>query len=235
MSKTLSEAELRVLGVLMEKSLMQPGSYPLTANAITQGSNQKQNRDPIVDYTEAQVLQILQHLESKGLVEHASPASGARVHRFAHRVVDEFRWDRYERAIMAELMLRERQTAGELRTHASRMVSFEDLPAVARTLQALMAHDPPYVEELPREPGRSANRFRHLLSADKPAPAPARDDAAGDLRASEADDSMAAFSTRLTKLETRVAELSNAIDRLQGQASGSDDAPHHHPTSMTEQ
>ena len=215
MSTTLSDAELRVLGTLIEKSLTQPGSYPLTANSITLGCNQKQNRDPVVGYAETEVLQTLQRLESRDLVKHADPSPGARVYRFAHRVLDEFRWDRYQQAIMSELMLRGRQTAGELRTHASRMVSFEHLSFVGEVLQSLMTHDPPFVAELPREPGRSANRFRHLLSGEETTATPAVDTAADDQSSPESRNTLAPLAERVAALETKVAQLSEIVERLQ--------------------
>ncbi len=46
------------------------------------------------------------------------------------------------------------------------MCSFADVPGVLITLAELAQADPPFVEELPREPGRSSNRWRHLLSAE---------------------------------------------------------------------
>ena len=161
----LDPIELRVLGVLIEKSLTQAGSYPLTMNAIVLGANQKQNRDPVLSLSEGEVARALGSLERKQLVAQAPPAPGARANRFQHRVVNELRWDRRDQAIMAELMLRGRQTAGELRTHASRMTSFADIGSVLNTLQELAAREPSFVEELPREPGRSANRWRHLIGA----------------------------------------------------------------------
>ena len=215
MSKALTDAELRVLGTLIEKSLTHPGSYPLTANTITLGCSQKQNRDPVVDYAETDVLQTLKRLESKGLVKHADPSPGARVYRFAHCVLDQLRWDRYQQAIMAELMLRGRQTAGELRTHASRMVSFEHLSFVGEVLQSLMTNDPPLVEELPREPGRSANRFRHLLSAEGAAATPAADTTTDSQSPAESHDTFTALSERMAELETKVVQLSEIVERLQ--------------------
>ena len=214
MPTRLSEAELRVLGVMIEKSLAHPASYPLTANAITQGCNQKQNRDPIVAYTEAEVLHTLRRLEAKGLSRQASPAPGARVYRFEHCVVEQFHWDRREQAVMAELILRGRQTAGELRARASRMTAFDDLPAVGATLHALMGHDPPFAEELPREPGRPANRFRHLLSAEERSiePPAAETQPAGSVQAS--DDTTASLRERVAKLEAQVANLTRIVDEL---------------------
>ncbi len=164
MAVVLKDVELRVLGVLIEKSLTHPKSYPLTLNAILLGSNQKQNREPVLDLTEAEIASALYSLQQKELVDHAPTAPGARSNRFEHRVVDTLHWDRREQAVMAELMLRSRQTAGELRTRGSRMTPIPDMEAVNAIISGLMERDPPFVEELPREPGRSANRFRHLLT-----------------------------------------------------------------------
>jgi uncharacterized protein YceH (UPF0502 family) len=161
----LSETEIRVLGVMIEKSLTQPGAYPMTINSILLGANQLQNRDPVVEYSEAQVATALGDLIRKKLAAQAPPEPGARANRFAHRAVEEFHWDRREQAIMAELLLRGRQTAGELRSRASRMTPFADIAAVLTTLEELQRREPRFVEELSREPGRSANRFRHLLSS----------------------------------------------------------------------
>lgn len=160
---TLNDNELRVLGVLIEKSLTQAGSYPLTMNAITLGANQKQNRNPVTSLSEGDVARALGTLDVKELVAQAPPAPGARSNKFRHRVVEVYKWDKRDQAIMAELMLRGRQTAGELRTHASRMASFNELASVLSTLQSLAQREERFVEELPREPGRSANRWRHRL------------------------------------------------------------------------
>jgi len=198
----LSDVEIRVLGVLIEKSLIQGGSYPLTLNALTLGANQKQNREPVVEYSESEVSIALRNLQHKQLVVQAAPAMGARAVRFEHRVVDVFHWDRREQAVMAELMLRGRQTSGELRTHAVRMTPLPDLPAVTAVLGALKAASPPFVEELSREPGRSANRFRHLLSVETettPEPKPT----------GEVD-----LIERVARLEAEMAEVKVIVARL---------------------
>lgn len=166
MTAKLNDIELRVLGVLMEKALTTPDAYPLTINSLVAGANQKQNRDPIMSLTDGDVSRTLQTLTHRGLAHQAPPEPGARANRFQHTVVEAFHWDKRGQAIMTELLLRGRQTGGELRTRASRMCSFADVPAVLNTLAELAQVDPQFVEELPREPGRSANRWRHLLSAE---------------------------------------------------------------------
>ncbi len=215
----LTDPQIRVLGALIEKSLSQPGSYPLTINAILLGANQKQNRDPVVDDAEADVTRALQGMISRKIVSQAPPCAGARANRFEHRVLDAFGWDRREQAVMAELMLRGRQTAGELRSRASRMTSITDLGAVDGILRTLMAHDPPFVAELAREPGRSTNRFRHLLRSDSPA------DPAADPASAVAADALTAgaggpppsgddLAIRVTRLETAVLDLTAAVAEL---------------------
>ena len=219
MALQLNDVEVRVLGVMMEKSLAQPGSYPLTLNAILLGANQKQNRDPVVEFTEAQIAQATHALQRRQLVKQAPPVAGARANRFEHNVVERLKWDRREQAVLAELMVRGRQTAGELRGRGSRMSPIPDLPAVHEILHTLSTCDPPYVRELGREPGRSAIRFEHLLSSDLAIDAeaaarletPATMDetvAAVDQPSNvvEAVD-MAVLADRLAALEARVAEL----------------------------
>ncbi|MBI4717876.1 MAG: DUF480 domain-containing protein [Planctomycetes bacterium] len=139
-------------------------------------------------------------------------------------------WDRREQAVMAELMVRGRQTPGELRTNASRMTTFADLAAVLATLEALMRYTPPYVEELPREPGRSANRYRHLLGDETPATTPdasavasaamaqpaaqaATEPAGASQETREADDRP--LGERVGRLEEQVAALTRRVDALE--------------------
>ncbi len=62
---TMTDIEIRVLGVFIEKSLTQAGSYPLTLNSIVLGANQKQNREPVVSYTESEVSSALRLLERR--------------------------------------------------------------------------------------------------------------------------------------------------------------------------
>lgn len=162
----LTEVEVRVLAVLIEKALTSAGAYPMTINAVVLGANQLQNREPVTAFSESEVSAAMRTLEHKGLVAQAATSAGARAVRFEHRVVDRLGWDRREQAVMAELMLRGRQTTGELRTRASRMTQLPDMQAVVAVLDALKSRTPPFVEELAREPGRSANRFRHLLAVE---------------------------------------------------------------------
>jgi uncharacterized protein YceH (UPF0502 family) len=216
----LDEVELRILGVLIEKSLTQAATYPITLNAIVLGANQKQNRDPVVDFSEQEIGKALYMLEQRGLVQQAPPKPGARANRFGHNVVETFHWDRREQAVMAELILRGRQTAGELRSRASRMTPLNDLDSVSSILSALAASDPPCVEELSREPGRSANRFRHLLSAEQAGASAATARLPAEDQIATAGDSIDAILARIAALEAKVADLDRVVTDLRKNTGG---------------
>ena len=54
MDLKLNAHEARVLGVLIEKAFTTPDQYPLSLNATVNGANQKSNRNPVVDFSEAE-------------------------------------------------------------------------------------------------------------------------------------------------------------------------------------
>lgn len=159
----LDEFERRVLGVLMEKALGQPDYYPMTLNALLAACNQKQNRNPVMSLDDDCVHETLERLRERRLVTLVFPPPGARTDRYKHEADTFFGWQPRERAVMAELMLRGPQTLGELRTHCSRLIPFDSLDAVSMVIDCLQQYDPPVVKALPREPGRSAIRYTHLL------------------------------------------------------------------------
>ena len=45
----LNLRERRLLGVLVEKAKTTPDVYPMSVNALVAGSNQKSNRDPVLN------------------------------------------------------------------------------------------------------------------------------------------------------------------------------------------
>ena len=55
MDYSLNEMEARILGVLVEKQMTTPEYYPLTLNALRNGCNQKSNRHPVTNWSEAEV------------------------------------------------------------------------------------------------------------------------------------------------------------------------------------
>src|SRR4051794_24221933 len=131
----LTPKERRVLGVLVEKAKTTPEYYPLTVAAIVTGANQKSNRDPVTNYDADDVEDILQDLRHKGAA--VMVEAGGRVVRWKHTLYDWLKVNKVELAVVAELLLRGPQTEGDLRSRASRMEPFPDLPALQTVLEAL--------------------------------------------------------------------------------------------------
>lgn len=131
----LDVQERRILGVLVEKAKTTPDAYPLSINALVTGSNQKSNRDPILNLSDFEVEDALTRCQKKGL---AVKITGGRVIRWRHYLYETWHVDKLDLAILAELLLRGPQTEGELRTRASRMESFDDLDALRRALKPLV-------------------------------------------------------------------------------------------------
>jgi len=48
----LTENEARIIGCLIEKSIVTPEQYPLTLNSLTNACNQKSSRDPVMSLTQ---------------------------------------------------------------------------------------------------------------------------------------------------------------------------------------
>lgn len=163
MIEVLNEIERRVLGALLEKSLAQPQYYPMTVNAIVAACNQKSNRVPTMQIDEDTIWATLEALRTRGWVSRLLPGESGRVERFKHEVKEQTGWEKPQRAVMAELLLRGPQTVGELRTRCTRMYPFENTESVTAVLDNLANCDPPAVAALPRSAGRSAIRWAHRL------------------------------------------------------------------------
>lgn len=166
METILNEAEVRVLGALVEKQVTTPEYYPLTLNALVQACNQKNNRNPVVSYDEATVSQTIESLRGKNLV-YVFYGSTSRVPKYKQMMTEVFGLDAKELALLCVLMLRGAQTPGELRGHAARLYDFSALDEVEQTLSQLIAKEPQaLVVRLPRQPGRKEVRYAHLLSGE---------------------------------------------------------------------
>ncbi len=161
---SLSPAEARVLGCLIEKEVTTPDYYPLSLNALQNAANQKSNREPAMDLDEDAIRRALHSLAQQGVAR--SAATDSRVAKFEHRLADVFNFHRHEIALMCVLLLRGPQTPGELRTRTDRLYQFDDLNAVHSALNLLMNRQPPLVKLLPRQPGTKEARYAHLLSGD---------------------------------------------------------------------
>ncbi len=203
----LTPDESRVLGVLVEKSTTTPEQYPLSPNAVTSGCNQKNNRDPVRAMTEDECFEAAEGLRAKGLAVRVDQA-GSRVHKYRHNAGEVFKARAGELAVLAELLLRGPQTAGELRTRASRMSPMDTLEVTQAMLAALMNRDEPFVRELPPLPGSRAVRYVQLLCPDlHPTDAAAA-------ATSPAAPPSAGMADRVAKLEADVVDLRAELTRL---------------------
>jgi uncharacterized protein len=208
----LNEAEVRVLGSLVEKDITTPDYYPLSINAVVNACNQKSNRDPVMNLNEEAVRQALHALNEKGLAGTASNAD-SRVPKYEHRMQEAFNFTRRETAVLCVLMLRGPQTPGELRGRTERMHRFEDLTDVQSTLQKLMTREEPLVKVLPRQPGTKEARYAHLLSGVQ---------ASWDAPAAPVQEvvSNSADGERIARLEEEVANLHREISDLKQELAG---------------
>jgi hypothetical protein len=207
----LSLLETRVLGVLAEKQRTVPDSYPLTLNSLVSGCNQKSSRDPVIEASESEVLVALDSLRGMSLIVETS---GGRASRYAHNIERVLHIPTQSTALIALLMLRGPQTAGELRLNCERLHKFADISSVESFLVELAERAAGgLVVELPRQPGARENRWMHLLSG-----APVIEErASARASASAADVSVAeiaALKANVVRLETEVGELRAMVKRL---------------------
>ena len=94
----LEPTEQRILGVLLEKELSVPDSYPMTENALLAGCNQKNNRDPQMELNEDDVQQALDELRALGAVTEVQ--TSGRVPKFRHHMYEWLGVDKVELAVM---------------------------------------------------------------------------------------------------------------------------------------
>ncbi len=161
----LDPFEVRVLAVLIEKSFVTPDGYPLSVNAIVTGCNQLTGREPVMELSEDTVQRAIDGLLARKLISKRDQA-GARVAKYEHLIRLRHSLPPPEQAVLALLMLRGAQTAGEIRGRAERMHRFDDIAAVEAVLEHLAEKYPPMVAPLPRIPGTKETRFVHLMGGD---------------------------------------------------------------------
>lgn len=161
----LNEFETRVLGSLIEKEITTPEYYPLSLNALTNACNQINNRDPVVMYSEQQVLRAVESLRDKRLAA-AISGGDSRVVKYGHKTAATLELQRPEIAVLCVLLLRGPQTVGELRTRTGRMHEFACLADVQAVLQALSSRSEPLASVLPRQAGTKEPRYAHLLAGE---------------------------------------------------------------------
>jgi uncharacterized protein YceH (UPF0502 family) len=223
----LTPDESRVLGVLIEKALTTPEQYPLSLNAVVNGANQKNNRDPVLNMEEGDAFEALEGLRAKGLVIRSDMA-GSRVNKYRQQAAEALHVRTAELVILAELLLRGPQTLGELRGRASRMHPLESLEVVKNMLRAMQERDEPLVRELPPAPGSRAERYAQLLCPtlhpldaplstappERSAPAERPAALAASVASSIVRSSDTSLADRVAALESEVRTLRDALRRL---------------------
>jgi uncharacterized protein YceH (UPF0502 family) len=198
----LSQAQLRVLGCLIEKQRTTPDQYPLSLNSLRLACNQATNRDPVVDYDEATVRAAVQRLGTIGWSRLAS-GPGSRTAKYRHLFDEALGLLPSETAVLAVLMLRGPQTLAELKTRTERMHHFADTADVGSTLARLDERE--LAHRLERRAGEREERWTHLL-ADGPT-------GTGPLEEPEAapQDEPSPVAQRLARVEARLDELERVL------------------------
>ena len=211
MLRVLSLLESRVLGVLIEKERTVPDSYPLTLNALVAGCNQKSSRDPVLNASETDVQAGVDGLKSMLLV---IERSGGRVARYAHNVERMMNVPQQAAALLAVLMLRGPQTAGELRINCERLHRFADIQGVEALLNELAERpEGALVAELPRQPGSRENRWMHLLSGAPPVPSSSEVDLSAE-SPSPGISELAAVKANVARLEAELREVKDLLAKV---------------------
>jgi uncharacterized protein YceH (UPF0502 family) len=132
----LTSRQRRVFGVLVEKAKTTPDAYPMSINGLVAGSNQKSNREPLMNLSPEDVEQALEELRSLGAVTEVQ--GSGRVAKYRHHAYEWLGVEKTELAVMTELLLRGQQTLGELRGRAARMEPIADLAALKPVVDSLL-------------------------------------------------------------------------------------------------
>lgn len=131
--------------------------------------------------------------------------------KYEHRMRIKWTLEQDKVAVLAILMLRGLQTAGEIRTRTGRLFEFKGVPEVEAVLQFLIDKYPPLVARLDRAPGTKEARYGHLLGGELPAyEAPAAGAGLGGGGGS-------GNSGRVGQLEQEVAALRGELEELKAQ------------------
>ena len=207
MNIQLSPLEARVIGCLIEKEVTTPDHYPLTLNSLTTACNQKSNREPVLNLSEAEVQDTVEGLIARRLVSDESSFNSRTSkyqHRFCNTEFGDLKLNQQELGLICCLLLRGAQTPGELRTRTNRLCTFTDVKETEAVLERLANRDSgALVVKLPREPGKRESRYHHLFCGEV------------DMAAfSTSSDNEANASSQYAELEQEVAALREEVAEL---------------------
>lgn len=208
----LTTEEIRALGCLIEKQATTPDQYPLSTNALVNACNQKSSREPVVEYTERMVLDAMLLARQAGL---ARMNSSGRTDKHRHILDDALGLDHDQLALLAVMMLRGPQSAGELKTRTERYptthgMGFTSVDDIESILVGLADGPDPFVADIGRGSGQSQDRWAHLFGESVPdvndvASAPAS------AAASTPNEHGPSLAQRIEELEARLTRLEDAL------------------------
>jgi hypothetical protein len=211
----LTANEARVIGCLMEKSVVTPDQYPLTLNALTNACNQKSSRNPVMSLDQVMVQRTARDLVAKHLVraeENFKTGVEKYIQRFCNTQLGEYKFDPPQFAIICLLLLRGAQTPGELRARSGRLYGFADNAAVEHVLNALIEWEgSPLVTRLPRTSGRRDAEYMHLFFGPIDLEAHAEQAKAEMATGTSGRQSLSELAQRVSHLEAEVAELKEQL------------------------
>lgn len=219
MLELLDDKQARVIGCLIEKSIVTPDQYPLTLNALTNACNQKSSREPVMNLTQGEVQHTVRALEDKHLVRREENFK-SRAEKYSQRLCNtrysELQLSPAEVAIVCLLLLRGAQTPGELRARSGRLHGFTDNDEVVETLSAMAGREAgALVVKLPRTPGRKDSEYMHLFYGPVDVEAYAEEAASRPVTAarpaSPQQEAVAALTARVERLEAEVASLKGQL------------------------
>ena len=195
----------------IEKERTVPDIEPLSANGLTAGCNQRNNRNPVLNASEADVQAAIDRLKPLSLV---IESSGSRVMRFSQNVGRVLKVPAEAVALLAALWLRGPQTVAELRATTERLHRFADAGAVEGVLQQLAERSTesggPLVRLLPRAAGTRESRWVDLVS-------PAAESVKVEVRREQEGGGAAAadWRTEVEQLRAEVEELRERVRVLE--------------------
>ncbi|QBY04117.1 DUF480 domain-containing protein [Thalassotalea sp. HSM 43] len=211
---SLTATQARIIGVMLEKETTTPEQYPLSLNALTNGCNQKSNREPVMSLSESDVQQGIDELVQMNLLM-VDRKSSSRVPKYTHRFCNtefgDLQFSAQQRGIICVMLLRGAQTPGELRTRTNRLAEFADVAEVEMALNQLQDHNgKQLVQKLEREPGKRENRWVNLFVDQSEAITSSNEQNIAEAMQQE-DGSL---QQRVEQLEQEVAELKQQIAEL---------------------
>jgi len=211
----LTANEARVIGCLMEKSVVTPDQYPLTLNALVNACNQKSSRNPVTSLEQGMVQRTSRDLQAKNLVrakENFKSGVEKYAQCFCNTHFGDLKFDPPQFAIVCLLLLRGAQTPGELRARSGRLHTFADNAAVVDALTGLSEREGnPLVVKLPRTPGRKDAEYMHLMSGPVDVEAHANQAQAAMATGTSERVSVSELAQRVSRLEAEVAELKEQL------------------------